>query len=137
MTLPDREAFLGDVSTWMFHLGFRGDSADSLAAQIADFLYANEPLMMPQELTPEQKAEAREIFEGRNESRSSCHFCAGLHYQVAGLPPAQQPCPRIKKIERHTDGLTVLSVSYWPNGEWETDVVFPGDVYDDDEGEDG
>lgn len=79
------------------------------------------------DLTPEEKATARDLFE----DGKACHFCAGLHDRVASLEPQMQPCPRIKRIERHTDGTTVLVLEFWPPGRWEADVLFPGDVYDD------
>lgn len=85
---------------------------------------------MSEELPPEARADARQIFEGKVEGRTACHFCAGIHAHVAGLQPRQQPCPRVKRIERHSDG-TVLAVEHWPPGRWESDVVFPRDVYDD------
>lgn len=84
-------------------------------------------------LTPDQKADARAIFEGTAE-RGACHFCAGIHAFVAGLPDSRQPCPRVKRVEWHPDG-TVLTVEHWPPGRWEHDVIFPADVYDDDEEE--
>ena len=133
VSFPDQDNLLYDTRTWMYSVGFRGDMAENMAQQIVDFLRLNEPFIIPRELTEEQKSDARSIFEGTHKDRSACHFCAGLHFQVAGLYPSQQPCPRVKKIDRHTDGSTVLSVEYWPNGEWESDVVFPSDVYDEEE----
>lgn len=85
--------------------------------------------MAEPELTAADKASARAIFEGRTEGRAACQWCAGIHAQVAGLPPMWQPCPRIKRVERHTDG-SVLVVEHWPPGTWEADVIFPADVYD-------
>lgn len=87
--------------------------------------------MTEDELTTEQKEVARAIFMGESE-RSACHFCAGIHAAVAGLPPSRQPCPRIRKAEWHPDG-TVLNVEFWPPGDWEADVIFPDDVFEDDE----
>lgn len=83
-------------------------------------------------LTPEHRADARAIFEGAVEGRSACHFCAGIHATVAGMPFDRQPCPRVRRVEWHPDG-TVLSVEYWPPGRWEHDVIFPSDVYDEDD----
>lgn len=81
------------------------------------------------ELSSEAKDAAREIFEGRVDGKGACHFCAGIHSSVAGLDPKWQPCPRIKRIERHVDG-SVLVVEFWEPGLWEGDVIFPSDVYD-------
>lgn len=83
------------------------------------------------QLTAEERETARAIFEGEIEGRSACHFCAGIHSHVAGLPPQLQPCPRVKRVERHVDG-TVLVVEFWRPGTWESDVIFPEDVYEDD-----
>lgn len=83
------------------------------------------------ELTNEDKTAAREIFEGKVEGKSACVFCAGIHASVAGLTPQWQPCPRVKRIERHADG-TPLIIEHWPLGRWESDVIFPADVYGDD-----
>jgi hypothetical protein len=88
-------------------------------------------LSQDEALTSEHKADARLIFEGRVDGRTACHYCAGIHAHVAGLLMELQPCPRIKRIERHNNG-TLAAVEYWPLGEWEQDVIFPGDVYEDD-----
>ena len=88
------------------------------------------------DLTEQDKADARAIFEGKVEGRSACHFCGGIHARVAGLEPHRQPCPRIKRIERHPDG-TVLVVEHWPPGRWEGDIIFPDHAYgDEDDGDD-
>lgn len=86
------------------------------------------------DLTPEEKSAARDIFEGRIEGKSACMFCAGIHASVASLDSRWQPCPRIKRIERHVDG-TPLVIEHWRPGEWEADVIFPADVYDGDDTE--
>lgn len=83
-------------------------------------------------LSAEDRAAAREIFEGRIDGKTACHFCAGIHATVAALDPKWQPCPRIKRIERHPDG-SVLAVEFWEPGIWEADVIFPSDAYDDHE----
>lgn len=80
------------------------------------------------EFTEEQLLAARSIFEGDGD-REACHFCAGIHAFVARLPADRQPCPRIRRVEWHPDG-TVLNVEYWPPGRWETNVIFPNDVYE-------
>lgn len=73
---------------------------------------------------------ARQIFEGRVEGKSACHFCAGIHATVAGLAASRQPCPRVKRVEWHVDG-TVLVVEYWSPSQWnDENTIFPHDVYD-------
>lgn len=133
LPLPDREELLQEWAQWLRYRGFKDSIGESMAEQIVEFIYTHESLIVPQELTAQQKSDARDIFEGKVSDRQACHHCAGLHPQVAGLQPEQQPCPRIKRIKRHTDGTTTLDVEYWPNGEWEADVVFPGDVYDEED----
>lgn len=81
------------------------------------------------DLSDEEKEAAREIFEGRVDGKTACHFCAGIHAAVAGLEAHRQPCPRIRRIERHPDG-TVLVLEFWPPGRWESSVIFPEDVYE-------
>lgn len=70
---------------------------------------------------------ARAIFEGRVKDKSACVHCAGIHAFVAGLLPHQQPCPRIKRVERDRDGYPLVT-EYWDPGLWEEDVVFPHDL---------
>lgn len=79
-------------------------------------------------LSEEEREVAKAIFEGRAENRGACIFCAGIHSQVIGLDADRQPCPRIRRIERHPDG-SILVLEFWPNGDWERDVIFPDDVY--------
>lgn len=91
------------------------------------------------DLTDDERDAARAIFEGRAHARRACWFCAGLHDQVAStdaqpIRPWQQPCPRVKRAAWHPSG-ELAEVEYWPNGEWEDEVVFPRDVYDEDEDE--
>jgi len=85
-------------------------------------------------LSDHQKKLAREIFEGEIEGRSACVYCAGIHSHVANVDAYWQPCPRIRRIERHPDG-SILVLEFWPNGDWEDNVIFPDDVYDDEEDE--
>ena len=61
-----------------------------------------------------------------------CVFCSGFHDQVAGLLDYYQPCPRVKRIQRDESG-TILEIEFWPNGDWETRVVFPSDLYTEDD----
>jgi len=83
-------------------------------------------------LSSAEKAAAKEIFEGELENRSACVYCAGIHAHVAKLDAYWQPCPRIRRIERHPDG-SILVLEFWPNGDWEQEVIFPDDVYEDEE----
>lgn len=83
-------------------------------------------------LSDEVKAQARDIFEGKVEGVTECQFCAGIHPRVTGLDISWQPCPRIKRIERHTDG-SILVIEHWEPGSWEHNVIFPDDVFDDEE----
>lgn len=61
-----------------------------------------------------------------------CVFCAGFHDQVSDLLDYYQPCPRVKRIRRDEAGA-ILEIEFWPNGEWEQRVVFPSDLYTEDE----
>jgi hypothetical protein len=89
--------------------------------------------MIEHELSPEVMAEARLIFAGTMEGVSACWYCGGIHVRVANLMAQMQPCPRVRKIEWNPNGETVQSVEFWPNGQWEDSVVFPQDVWADDE----
>lgn len=88
---------------------------------------------MVTELDREDKEYARKVFRGEIDGQTACHFCAGIHASVAKLRPHMQPCPRIKNVERHVDG-TVLKLEFWPPKTWEHDVIFPKDVFDEDDG---
>lgn len=76
-------------------------------------------------LTPEEKAEARLIFEGKAPSgQKPCLHCGGIHLRA---------CRRVKKIKWHTDGTT-LEAEYWPDGRWDTaDITWPEEAYEPDE----
>lgn len=74
--------------------------------------------------------QARRIFSGEENGVSACWYCAGIHARVANLPAQFQPCPRIKRIEWAANGESVASVEFWPSGQWESLVVFPGDAWD-------
>lgn len=90
-------------------------------------------------LSKKERDDALLIFRGvvsdrNNVPRSGCVHCAGIHDVVDGLPPARQPCPRVKKITWNGDEIT--SVTYWRHGEWDSsDVIFPTDVFEDEEAE--
>lgn len=95
------------------------------------------------ELTAAEKAQARKLFDGQivdahGTVKTACIYCGGLHdgpgAPLPTLKPIEQPCPRIKRIERHLDG-TVLTIEFWPPGAWESGTVFPRDVNEDDEGD--
>lgn len=80
-------------------------------------------------MSTEEDEYAQSVFENRQSEIRACFFCAGLHDQVAGLPEYEQPCPRIKRIVRSSEG-SLLELEFWPNGAWESRVVFPSDVYE-------
>ena len=79
-------------------------------------------------LTPEEVAEVAQRFA----AGEGCYYCAGLHDRVADLQPQDQPCPRIKRIERHADG-SITVVEFWPPGTWEANILFPSSLYDEDD----
>jgi len=88
-----------------------------------------QPVTMPR-LSAEEQQAARDIFEGKVEGKSACHYCAGIHATVANLAASRQPCPRIKRIQWHADG-TVLELEYHHPGDWaDENTIFPHDVYD-------
>ena len=65
-----------------------------------------------------------------------CQFCAGIHDIVRGLPPHQQPCPRIKRIEFYESGFP-SAMEFWPSSSgWESGVVFPSQLVEEEEVED-
>lgn len=128
---PSEEDVAAQLQLVLHHLGIRGTVGERLSEELAAHVINGVELATPQVLSPAQVADAREIFEGKNKDRSACHHCAGLHSQVAGLMMDRQPCPRIRRLSRHVDG-SVHEVVYWPPGEWEANVIFPHDVYEDD-----
>lgn len=127
--LPDPDEYIHQLMMGFRHYGF-GSLSEEMAQKISDFVYYCKNLPVHTAMSEESKESARQIFSGQDPDRKACIHCAGLHYQLDGLSRFQQPCPRIKKIQRHTDQDTILEVEYWPNGEWEADVVFPGDVFE-------
>jgi hypothetical protein len=89
--------------------------------------------MATDELSPEEKADARLVFSGKavDEGRLPCVHCGGIHDRVATLPLYRQPCARVKHAVWHADGVTLLEVEYWPPT-WNEglDIVWPIDVYE-------
>lgn len=90
------------------------------------------------QLTPEERKQAREAFEGTLRDRygntvdTVCVHCAGIHAQVVRLHQQRQPCPRVRRISWH--GNEISEVEYWPDGRWDTSrIVFQDDAYADDE----
>ena len=78
---------------------------------------------MPDELTSEQRYQARQIFEGKAAGASPCMHCGGVHLRA---------CPRVQEIGWHPDGSVIKAV-YWPRGEWDDDnIIWPEQAYDDD-----
>ena len=68
---------------------------------------------------------------------TQCHFCAGVHDVVSGLPPHQQPCPRVKRIEFYESGFP-SAVEFWPTfgDRWDQHIVFPRQLVEEEEAED-
>jgi hypothetical protein len=90
--------------------------------------------MAVDELSPEEKADARAVFAGDRAETGDipCVHCAGIHDRVTTLAPDRQPCPRVKRAVWSLDGI-LLEVEYWP-GKWDdgAEIIRPADVYDDD-----
>lgn len=78
--------------------------------------------------TPEQKADARAIFEGKVADRKVCEFCGGVHLRA---------CPRVKRsrvvYKPDLTGILEQEWEYWEPGSWESDVLFADQVYGDDD----
>lgn len=76
-------------------------------------------------LTPEQRQEARQVFEGTAPGGvRPCVHCGGVHLRA---------CRRLKAVKWHADG-TVLEAEYWPDGDWdESSIIWPEDCYEDDQ----
>lgn len=73
------------------------------------------------ELTPEQKALAREKFQSGTDI---CPFCGGFHLRF---------CPRVQELELNPDGR-MKRVVYWPDGSWTDDhVIWPEMVADEED----
>lgn len=80
--------------------------------------------MASDDLTPEQRYQARQIFEGKATGATPCIHCGGVHLRA---------CARVKKISWHPDG-TLIGAEYWPAGQWSADgIIWPEDAYEDDE----
>jgi hypothetical protein len=76
------------------------------------------------ELTPEQRYQARQIFE---KTGGSCVHCGGVHLRA---------CRRVREITWHADG-TCIGAKYWHDGEWDdSNTVWPEDAYDEDVNDD-
>lgn len=74
------------------------------------------------DLTPQERQNAKLIFEGKVEGREACIHCGGIHLRA---------CRRVKRAEWHPDG-SLLKVWYWPDGSWsEANTVWPEEIYDD------
>jgi hypothetical protein len=77
-------------------------------------------------LSREEKQLLKPIFLGQAD-KHPCTDCGGLH---------ERQCPRIKKKIWHQTNGNLLEVEYWSPG-WEAsyDIIWPEDVFDDDEDE--
>ena len=81
------------------------------------------------DFTPEQRADARAIFEGKIADRKACEYCGGVHLRS---------CPRVRhsRVVWKPDltGMLEQEIWFWPPGTWESDVLFADQVYGDDDG---
>jgi hypothetical protein len=75
-------------------------------------------------LTPDERAAARLIFEGKAEGRQRpCLHCGGIHLRA---------CRRVKRVAWHPDG-SIIEAEYWPDGDWdEADITWPEEAYEND-----
>lgn len=95
----------------------------------------NTPPEVSNDLDEEQKEFARSVFAGTAKDDAggvipACYYCGGIHTRVVGLiGHGQLCCPRIRSVQHDVSGV-LLSVEFWPNGEWESGVIFPADVSD-------
>ena len=74
------------------------------------------------ELTPEQKAIARQKFA----DGEACVFCGGFHLRF---------CPRVRELELDGDGRPKRIV-YWQEGSWSDEHVIWPEMIADEEDED-
>jgi hypothetical protein len=72
-------------------------------------------------ISPAMREFARQFFEQPGEP--GCIDCGGMH---------RRQCPRVKRKTMNAD-LIVIEVEYWPPGTWESDIIFPEDVYESDD----
>lgn len=78
-----------------------------------------------QELTGEDKAEARRQFEMQGDGGSRvCSFCGGIHMRA---------CPRVAEFEMYENG-SIKRVVFWPEGKWsDAYIIWPEQAYEEDE----
>lgn len=99
-------------------------AAESAIAGAQRMLGGNSFPRLP--LTQQEKQEARKVVQ----DGGVCLFCGGVH--VGASTPA---CPRLASGKLNGDGA-VVEFAYWQ--EWNTDrVVFPEDIEEDEESNDG
>lgn len=82
----------------------------------------NEEELPTEGLSQQAKADARQFFEASR----ACSECGGMHSRA---------CPRVKRVHVifNPQGTVIeREVEYWRPGLWETDVVWPEDVYEED-----
>lgn len=98
------------------------DCAAHLRAELTDAQGPPEPSRPT--LTQQQKAAAREEMKAQG---GPCPHCGGLHSRA---------CPRVKRVK--WDGGKPVEAVYWRDGRWPTDsILFPEDIAEDDEDEEG
>ena len=79
---------------------------------------------MTERLSPEDRADARRIFQAAGEGGRVCSFCGGIHMRA---------CPRVAEFELYQDGK-LKRVRFWTDGEWkDSDIIWPEMAFDDDE----
>ena len=76
-------------------------------------------------LSAEERAAARQIFEGKATSgQKACIHCGGIHLRA---------CRRVKRMTWHPDG-SIIEAEYWPDGAWDdSNITWPEEAYEEDE----
>lgn len=75
------------------------------------------------ELSEEERAEARQLFQADDGSRI-CPFCCGIHTRA---------CPRVSSFELYENGKLKQAV-FWPAGQWDDSfIIWPEDVFEEGE----
>lgn len=80
---------------------------------------------MPQ-LSPETRDYLIRVFQGKEEEKP-CEDCGGAH---------KRACPRVKRYLAiaNDQGLVVHQErEFWPPGTWEQDVIFPDQLFEEDD----
>jgi hypothetical protein len=77
---------------------------------------------------------AQRVFAGEDKDHEPCGDCGGVHTRA---------CPRIASLHvvigtaGESKGVIIeRDVTYWAPGVWEKDIIFAGDVWEDDDDDD-